>query len=269
MVIPHDLQHQRMLTAERLEDFLAFRHVLLDLLELRRAERTGLVQHRVAGADLPDVVQLAAQADLVEDVAGEAEHHRGPDRVAAHPLGMASGVDVLFFQHPDRHLDLAHELLLVAGIELADGRFQPFLIAVLEVAVFENEAALFEGVVDPGADFIDEDRLCEVVERALLQAFHGGRDFGDAGEHDHGDIGPAAVQLAEERDAVHLGHVDVAHDERHLPVLFHQRERFAAVAGFQRRHALRLQNSCEGVAHLRIVVDNDRAVGRDRGIGAS
>ena len=42
---------------------LAQRRVLLDLAELLGGERAGLVQHRLAGADLPDVVQLAAEPD--------------------------------------------------------------------------------------------------------------------------------------------------------------------------------------------------------------
>ena len=40
--------------------------MLGDLAELVVGERAGLVQHRLAGADLPDVVQLAAQPDAVE-----------------------------------------------------------------------------------------------------------------------------------------------------------------------------------------------------------
>src|SRR5262249_6131373 len=40
--------------------------------------------------------------------------------VAAHAPGVAPGVEVFFLQHPDRHLDLAHGLLLLARVEPAD-----------------------------------------------------------------------------------------------------------------------------------------------------
>ena len=40
--------------------------MLGDLAELLVGERAGLVQDRLAGADLPDVVQLSAQPDPVQ-----------------------------------------------------------------------------------------------------------------------------------------------------------------------------------------------------------
>ena len=73
VVVAHDLEHQRMLAAQRLEDFLSLGHMFLDFLEFRRRERAGLLEHRIASAELADVVQLAPQPDLVEHVAREAE----------------------------------------------------------------------------------------------------------------------------------------------------------------------------------------------------
>jgi hypothetical protein len=87
-------------------------------------------------------MQLATQPDLIERVPRIAENHGRLDRVAADPLRVSPGVHVLLFQHPDRHLDLAHELLLVALVELADGGLEPLLIALLQVTVLEDEAAL-------------------------------------------------------------------------------------------------------------------------------
>ena len=59
----------------------------LDALEFLRGQRARLVQHRLAGADLADVVQLAAEPDVLQPVAGVAELHRRLHRVLGSTRG--------------------------------------------------------------------------------------------------------------------------------------------------------------------------------------
>ena len=47
--------------------------VRLDVLELVLGQRAGLVQDVFPGPDLPDVVQLPAQANVLQRLVGEAE----------------------------------------------------------------------------------------------------------------------------------------------------------------------------------------------------
>ena len=51
--------------------------MLGDLAELLRGERAGLVEDGLPGADLADIMQLAAQTDTVESPAVETQALRG------------------------------------------------------------------------------------------------------------------------------------------------------------------------------------------------
>jgi hypothetical protein len=177
---------------------------------------------------------------------------------------MAPGVDVLFFQHPDRHLNLAHELLLVAKIERADGALEPLLVALLEKTVFLDEAALLQRVVHPGPDLVHQHRLGEIVGGAVLKTLHRGGDLRHTGEHDEGHIGPPAVHLPEEGEAVHLGHVEIADDEGHFALVLQQDQRLPPIGGLERRESLGQEHLGESPPDLGIVVDQERAGGISR-----
>ena len=81
-----DLQHDRVIPAEGGQDLLALDHVTLDLLELGLRQHLGLVQQLIPGPDLPDVVQLTTQPDLLKQVAGHPQLHRRLGGVDGHSL---------------------------------------------------------------------------------------------------------------------------------------------------------------------------------------
>ena len=99
-----DSKHHRRFAEKGCEDPFAERRVTFDMLELVGTERTWLVEHRFARPDLPDVMQLPTESDLLETIAGETELNRGLDRVPRDPGRVAAGVGILGFQCMDEHL---------------------------------------------------------------------------------------------------------------------------------------------------------------------
>ena len=120
----------------------------LDVLELLGRERPRLVEHVFAGPDLPDVVQLAAEPDLLQALAGVAELHRRLHRVAAHPRRVAAGVGVLGLERVHQRLDAVDQGLLVAPVELPDAALEVLLVE----PVLEHQVALLQRLVHPGPD---------------------------------------------------------------------------------------------------------------------
>src|SRR4051794_29392686 len=111
--------------------------MLGDLAELFRGEPAGLMENRLPGADLSDVVQLATQADALERGALEAHPPSGGDRVAGDPDGMTSGVGVLGLEGSCKHLhSLEEELLDALGLVV-----NPTLQVFLVVAILQDQGA--------------------------------------------------------------------------------------------------------------------------------
>ena len=65
---------------------------------------------------------------------------------------------------------------------------------------------------DPGEQFVDAERLGDVVVGAGVERVHLVLAAGPAGQHDDRDVGPAA-QAADDVDAVHVGQAEVEHDQ--------------------------------------------------------
>ena len=95
--------------------------VLLDVLVLRRREAAGLVEHEVLDADLPDVVEQAAQVQVALDLVGQAHLPAHADGDAGHPLTVPASVRVLGVDGGRQAADQFVERLLEArvGADLA------------------------------------------------------------------------------------------------------------------------------------------------------
>ena len=137
---------------------------------------------------------------------------------------MAARVRVLHLERIGERLNAGEEQLL----EAAGLRGDALLERVLIVAVLEHEPPLLERLPHARADFLEVERLGEVVHRADRQTAHGDLDVGDGGDHDDGRVGLALAHLAQQLDAVHLRHAQIAQHERHRLPLEH-RQRFDAV----------------------------------------
>jgi hypothetical protein len=254
---PDDPEHARGFRHEGRQDPLAERRVLLDLLELGRRERPRLVEDVLAGPDLPDVVQLPAEPDLLEPFSGVAELDGGLDGVARHPGGVAAGVGVLGLERVHQHLHAVDERLLVAPVELP----HPALEVLLVESVLEHQVALLQRLVHPGADLFDHDGLGDIVERPELQALDGGAHLRHPGQHDHGHIGVAPDRFPQEGHPVHLGHVDVGDAHRHLALSLQRGQGFRAGRGLDRGQPVRRDDARQHVPDLRVIIDDKTASG--------
>ena len=186
--------------------------MLLDVLEFLGGQRPRLVQDRLAGADLADVVQLGAKPDVLQQLADVAELNRGLHRVPADPGGVAAGVGVLRLQRVHQGLHPVDQRFLVAAVQLPDAGLEILLIE----SVLQHQLALFQRLVHPSAHLFHHHRLGDVVEGAELEALDGRSHVGHAGQHDDRHVGKEPERLAEEGDPVHLRHVDVGDAERDL-----------------------------------------------------
>src|SRR5690242_1020136 len=98
------------------------------MLELFGRERARLVEDRLAGPDLPDVVQLPAQPDLLQRITREPENRRRLYGVPTDAGRMAAGVGILGFERLDQHLHAVDQRLFVAPIQLAHPALEILLI---------------------------------------------------------------------------------------------------------------------------------------------
>ncbi len=215
----------------------------------------GLVEHRLARADLADVVQLAAQADAVQAGAVEAEALRRSHGVLAHPDRVPAGVGVLGLERPGQHLDALQEQLLDPHRLLVHLALEVLLIE----PVLQHQRALLEHARDPGLQLADGDGLEQEVRRAHVEAIDGRRRLAHAGEHDDRGVRVALAQGPEQADPVQLGHAHVGDDERRLPDALEHAERLAAAAGLEAGESLCLEHPDERAPHAGLVID-DQAV---------
>src|ERR671914_33631 len=109
-----------------------------DVLILLVRERTRLVEHRFA----------------------DAERAREDDRVVADARRVAPRIWVLYLKRLGKRLNARQEQLLEAA-----GLGRDFLLETLAVfAVLDDEPASFEGLADARPDFLEVERLREIVE---------------------------------------------------------------------------------------------------------
>ena len=93
-------------------------------LELVLAERARLAEDAVVDADLADVVQQRADAQVAHLLLGEAEVLADGDRVAGHALGVAARVRILRVDGRGEHahgVDEEQVVLVRRLLELLDG----------------------------------------------------------------------------------------------------------------------------------------------------
>ena len=171
-------------------------------------QRTGLVEHFLADPDLADVVDVAAQLDLADQVLSEPERARRAAGIGRDTHRVAARVGILRFQGFGQGLDAPDEQFLEPALLRRD----PLLEPVLVFAILENQAAFLEGLAHPGAHLLELKRLDDVIHRAHRQRADGGIDVGVTGDHDDRDVGVAPAHFPEEVDAVHLRHLHVGHD---------------------------------------------------------
>ena len=184
----------------------------------------GLFSTVLAHADLADVVHVAAELDLPQQLAVEPQLARDHHRVVAHANRVAARVRILHLERFGERLHAREEQLL----EPARLRGDRLLEALLVAAILEHQPALLQRLRHARAHLLEVERLREIVHRADRQAAHRHLDVGHRGDHHDRGVGLARAHLAQQLDAVHLRHAQVAQHER-ARVLLQQRERLLAV----------------------------------------
>ncbi len=197
------------------------------------------MQDRLAGADLPDVVQLTAEANAIEAGAGKAQPRRGGHRILTDSDGVASGVRVLGLQCAGQHLHALEEKLLDPGGLLLDLALQMLLIK----SVLEHQRALLQRAGDPGLQLSQRNRLQQEVGGTEVETVDCGGGLAHAAQHDDRAVGKPLPHRLEEAHAIQLGHPHVGDDQRDLAGLIQDLESLTAGAGLQAMEALRLQHS--------------------------
>src|SRR6185503_3298109 len=106
-----------------------------DVLVLLVRERTWLVEHRLAHADLPDVVHMSAKLDLTHHLVVEPERARNHRRVLTHAHRMTARVRIFQLECLGERLNAGEKELLEPSRLSGDALLQLLLI----VAVLEDE----------------------------------------------------------------------------------------------------------------------------------
>ena len=108
---------------------------------------------------------------------------------------------------------------------------------------------------DPGHQFAQFAGLCDVVVGPELQPDHPVDRAGRRGQHDYRDIG-AALEVADDRQAIFLGHVEVEHHQVRHAGFDGAAQALAAVAE-RDGEAVHFEIVANHLAGGRFVVDND------------
>ena len=101
--------------------------------------------------------------------------------------------------------------------------FPDHLLAVdllLELAVLLDYADLVGSVLDCDQDPVQVEGLLYEIERAFLDAFHGGFNVAMAGDHYHGGVYAVSYQFLQDFRPIHTRHLDVAENNVE-PFLIH------------------------------------------------
>jgi hypothetical protein len=127
-----------------------------------------------------------------------------------------------------------------------------------EAHVFGGHALLLEAAVQDVHDFVELERLQDVVVGAALHRVDRGLDGAEAG-HDHGDgAGGRLADLFEQGDATHSWHLQVADDEIELFPL-QVADRCQAVFGRAHGIPFHAEELREHLANGFLVVDHQDA----------
>jgi hypothetical protein len=149
--------------------------------------------------------------------------------------------------------DLEH--LVVVADDVLEA--EPEVELLLQGLVLEDEGLLADGLLDRDADFVVDDRLREVVERAELDRLDGALDRAVARDHDGHDVGEAALEGAEEFGGLDAGHVDVGEQDFDLGA-FHDRHRLVGLVGRADLVALTGEELGEGLEHDPVLVHDQQ-----------
>jgi hypothetical protein len=111
---------------ERADDVGAEHGVLAHELPLPRIQGTGLQEHAVGHADLPDVVQVGGLFDVSEEIRGPAHFAAEQDHVGGDASGVAERVVVLRVERRAQRLEIAEmqalDVFVQAGVVDGKGR---------------------------------------------------------------------------------------------------------------------------------------------------
>ena len=118
-----------------------------------------------------------------------------------------------------------------------------------------REPGYLERLLDVVEQVLLVDRLGEESERPALGGMHGVGNRPVCGENDHLETGPAALQLFEQSDAVHLVHAKIRDDEIRSETGAGRQRRGGA---FDRLHLVILRPQADGqkAQQTRVVVDH-------------
>ena len=201
---------------ERRQDLGADQDVLLHVLELVRGEGALLVQDRLARPDLPDVVQPAGDAHLLDFLIRQADLVGDRSGQVRDTSGVPAHVGVLRLEGVHQRLECRHgnplELLALA-VQLGGAGGDFFFEPLVQVTILEQHLAAFQGTLHRAAQVGELDRLGEVVHRTALHAQGGAGRVVDGREHQDGELGLDLDGLGHEIDAAGSGHADVAQHE--------------------------------------------------------
>ena len=228
----------------------------------------GLEQHRVGHADLPDVVQQRAAADLVQLRALDRHDVRDGRGVLDHALAVIAGLVLARVERGHQ----GQQGVLVGGGDVLEraaqlgGAVAHLALELLLVALASQlDAPLGERALD-GADEVGQlRRLEQVVDRAAAQAVDRRLGVAVAGEHDHRGVGVLLAERLEQPQPVLPRHLHVGDDQRRV-FLLGELEGHVGARGDGAVVALFAEQHADHVADGLVVVDDQDSGGR-RGDG--
>ena len=116
---------------------------------------------------------------------------------------------------------------------------------------------VLEDALQGGEQVVDLERLGDVVVRAVLHRLDRRRAAAERGHHDDLELAVLALQLAEQRDAVLVGKLDVHHHEVRQLLRRSAATASAPVSAVRHRVALLGQEVGEQRADIGLVIDDE------------
>jgi hypothetical protein len=202
---------------DALDHLVADVRVALHLRPFLGSEASRLEQHRVGHADLPDVVEERAAADLLQLRAAEPQPLGDGGGVFHHPLAVVGGLVLpgIERRHQGEKGALVGVLnVLQRGTQLA-GSIAHLALQLLLVALARQlDPPLGQRPLDSPDEVGELGWLEEVVDCTAAQTVHRRLGVAVAGEHDHRSLRMALAKRLQEPDAVATGHLHVADHQR-------------------------------------------------------
>src|SRR5258708_7502923 len=207
-VVPaYDVQGVRRVAEQRRKDPPTDHWMRHDVLVLLWGQRSGLVQHRFADADLADVVNVPAELDLPDEIRADAQLARKARRVRRDAHGVTARIRILGLQRLRQRLNPAKKELLEAALLRLDTIFEAFLI----VPVFQNEPALFQRLRNASANFLELKWFDDVVHGPKRKRADGDLDVGVPRDHHNRHIAIPNANFSAQPDAAHFLHLHTPH----------------------------------------------------------